>query len=198
MTPNQVTLISYGQNIPLCWTWFCSWCPRWHRGQMVSIPLGHIVFVLHRSFIWKLCFRCSHMELRSLLSCQTFPQQVGHHLCCGKTCSVVGKKKTPSLQVGAAHVGNVTILGAVLVDEEISHSCPKAQGCFIKAFMQNFLACQPLLLYQNNHLLLCQAAPIAPRVWWEGSRICLTQHLFFCSSLDSLGDVLSAVLLFLL
>lgn len=95
-------------------------------------------------------------------------------------------------------VGNVTSLGVVLVDEEISHSCPKAQGCFLKAFMQNFLACQALLLYQSNHLLLCQAALISPWVWCEGSRACLPQHLSFCSSLDTLGDVLSAVLLFFL
>lgn len=29
----------------------------------------------------------------SLLSCQTFPQQPGHHLCCGKTRSVVASSQ---------------------------------------------------------------------------------------------------------
>lgn len=31
--------------------------------------------------------------------------------------------------VGVAHTGNFSSLGLVLVDTEISHSCPKALGC---------------------------------------------------------------------
>lgn len=103
--------------------------------------LGTPSLLFTEGFIYKLCcFKCSQMELCSLYS----PARLSHSnlvtICAvarlawwlgRKVCLLPGWcQQTPSLLVGAAHVGNFTTLCILLVDTEIWHSCPKAQGCF--------------------------------------------------------------------
>lgn len=61
----------------------------------------------------------------------------------------VGVRKTPSFLVEGAHTGNFRSLGMALVDTEISHSCPKAVGCFKRHSCKTFWSVNHSLLYQK-------------------------------------------------